>query len=145
MSDDSGDSKTSSETTNLDRLTQYFEEVWNLRLEESIDKYMWPDVRAHGIQDEPLDREGFKVAWRAFLETFPDMKVLLDDVTGNEDTTAARLTIVGTHLGNGLGIPATGRPVKFGAQTFCRWRDGRVIEGWNVIDMASVYRQTSGT
>lgn len=129
------------EETNLQRLHRWFKEVWNERNESTIDELMSPDVKAYGLLDHPVNRDAFKLGWRAFLETFPDITITIEDSLGNENTTSIRVTITGTHLGNGLGMPPTGKKVKFDAQNFARWENGQITEGWNVIDMSAVYRQ----
>ena len=42
---------------------------------------------------------------------FPDQTLTIEDLIADEDRVAARLTAVGTHLGEFRGIPATGRRI----------------------------------
>jgi predicted ester cyclase len=129
------------EETNTALLHRWFQEVWNERREAAIDELMAPDVKAHGLGPEPLDREGFKSAWRFFLDTFSSLEVEMGDIVAQGEKTAARLVVRGVHTGEGLGIAATGNNVQFDVQAISTWRDGQLIEGWNVVDMAAVHKQ----
>lgn len=55
--------------------------------------------------------------------------------------TAVRLTVEGTHTGEGMGIPPTGRRVSIGAIVMCRWQDGRIAEAWNEYDALGMMQQ----
>ena len=51
------------------------------------------------------------------------------------DIVASRGTITGTHLGDYMGLTASGKQVSFGGITYDRLRDGKVVEIWH--EMAS--------
>jgi steroid delta-isomerase-like uncharacterized protein len=129
------------EKKNSELVRRWFEEVWNQKCEETLNELLAQDVKAYGIGDLPVDREGFRKGWRDFVETFPDVRVSVDDVVAEGDKTAVRITVTGTHLGPGLGVAPSGKLLTFQAHTMCQWKDGQIVEGWNVIDMVSAYRQ----
>jgi predicted ester cyclase len=54
---------------------------------------------------------------------------------------AVRLTFRGTHQGDHLGIPATGRTIEYVSHEFYRIADGLVAEEWICSDMATLHRQ----
>jgi predicted ester cyclase len=132
------------ESTEIDftaLVNRWFEEVWNLKNEEVIFELMAPDAVAFGIGDLPVDRDGFRKGWVSFIETFPDVRVSVDDVVAQGNKTAVRLTVTGTHAGAGLGVEPSGKFLTFQAHSMCEWENGRIIRGWNVIDMVAAYRQ----
>jgi predicted ester cyclase len=120
---------------------RFFDEVWNQKREETIHELLTPDVVAHGLGEKPANLAEFIEAWLWLLDTFTQFHVEVTEVIASGDFTAARLDVRGIHTGPGLGVPPTGKPVHFSAQTYNRWRAGQIAEGWNTIDMASVYRQ----
>ncbi len=122
-------------------MRRWFKEVWEDRNEATIDELLDPEVKAYGLGDEPLDLEGFREAWRSLHETFDDFKVEIDSFIAKGEMTALRLTASGIHVGDGLGFPATGKPVSFQVQTVGEWRDGKLINGWNCLDFGPLYRQ----
>jgi predicted ester cyclase len=83
----------------------------------------------------------FSVFRKAFLAAFPDIKVNVDDVLVEGEKSAVRLTFSGTHTGDGIGVPATGRRFVSSAIVIMRWQDGKIVEGWNEFDAAGMMRQ----
>ena len=53
--------------------------------------------------------EGLKAANAAFRAGAPDLRARIDEIFAAGDWVAARLTWMGTHTGELLGMPATGR------------------------------------
>ena len=92
----------------------------------------------HGAE---IWRQGFDVIKRGF----PDLRAQIDDIVADGDQVAARLTFRGTHQGEYLGIPATGRIVEYVSHEFYRIVDGLVAEEWICSDTATMQGQiTSG-
>ena len=78
---------------------------------------------------------------RGFMTAFPDMQVLLDDVSGEGGTAIYRWTLVGTNTGPG----GTGRGVRVSG--FEEWRldaDGFIAESLGHFDSAEYQRQLEG-
>lgn len=86
--------------------------------------------------------EPFAQAHALFCEAFPDVHITVGPVVAEGDKVAAFLKCEATHVGDTLGIPGTGQPVTFNVMTIARIEDGKVVEGWNVLDLLSVFRQT---
>jgi steroid delta-isomerase-like uncharacterized protein len=84
-------------------------------------------------------RSGAEVMKRAF----PDIEAHVEDIFAAEDRVAVRLTFRGTHSGEFLGIPATGRSVQYVSHEFYRVADGLIAEEWICSDMATLMRQIS--
>ena len=49
--------------------------------------------------------------------------------------------MTGTHLGEHLGLPPTGRPVTYDEVFVFRYVEGRVAETWGVVDVLSQMKQ----
>lgn len=131
--------------TNKQLSRRWFEEVWNKRRGEAIDEMFAADGVAHGVDPADLNPaagpEPFRVFWRVFCGAFPDFYVTVEDVIAEGDKTAVRISFRGTHRGNDLGAPATGKFVVGTGMTFIRWRDGQIVEGWNEFDALGVFLQ----
>ena len=125
---------------------RWFEEVWNKGRDQAIDELFAADGVAHGLGEAGQDLPGpaeFRKFYRQFRSGFPDVKVTVDQVIAEGDTTAVRFTARATHGGDGLGIKATGRPVTVTGMCMIRWRGGQIVEGWNEFDAAGLVRQIS--
>jgi steroid delta-isomerase-like uncharacterized protein len=125
----------------------WFEEVWNKGREEVIDEMIAAGAHARGLAQRGRELVGpaaFKEFYRPMKAAIPDIHVRVDDVLAEGEQTVCRLTARGTHTGEGLGVPPTGRKVEFTAIVWLRWEDGQVAEGWNEFDSAHLLGQIVG-
>ena len=126
-------------------LRAWYELVWNEGREDAIDELLAEEGMAHGLMDaEGNTARGpasFKHVFHTFRTAFPDLHITLDEVISQRDICAVRCTVRGTHLGDSLGIPATGKTVEFTGMNFARIADGKIVEGWNNFDFATMQAQ----
>lgn len=113
---------------------------------EPADRSSWlaahsPAVVAWGLGPEPLDFQGLGHFYQGLWNAFPDLHITVDDMIGEGDTIAWRLTVTGTHQSEFRGVPPTGREVTFGAQYFFRFEDGKIVERWTNFDRLGVLIQ----
>jgi predicted SnoaL-like aldol condensation-catalyzing enzyme len=122
-------------------MRRWFEEVWNQRREASIDELLAHDATAFGLWDgigeSAPTPELFRRFYREFLEMFPDIKVRVAQVVGEGDDVALRLECEGHYAK----APAAGALIKFGAMVFVTVREGKIVEGWNLVDESAITRQ----
>jgi steroid delta-isomerase-like uncharacterized protein len=76
-----------------------------------------------------------------FRRALPDLTVTVDDQFADGDHVASRFTVRGTHEGELLGTPPSGREVAVCGITVSRCEDGRIAEEWEVLDVAGLLRQ----
>jgi steroid delta-isomerase-like uncharacterized protein len=123
---------------------RWFEEVWNQRSTEAIDRRMAADCVVHGLEQSGRDLNGpaeFKPFHQAFLNAFGDLHITVDDVIEEGDRIAIRWTATGRHTGDGLGFPATNKQMHVSGVTIARIRDGKLVEGWNNFDALTMLQQ----
>lgn len=89
----------------------------------------------------PPDKDGVLMFHQALHGAFPDLDVDIHDMTGDADKVWTYKTFKGTHNGEFLGIPATGKPVSIDVFDIVRYRDGQIVEHWNVVDMLGLMQQ----
>jgi steroid delta-isomerase-like uncharacterized protein len=75
------------------------------------------------------------------LRAFPDLHIAVEDVIVEADKVVCRNTVTGTHEGEYLGIPPTGRSITYQEIFIARIARGRIAETWGVVDVASQLRQ----
>src|ERR1051325_894980 len=85
--------------------------------------------------------EGFNQVIAMFKGAFPDLDITLDDVIGDGDKVCTRGHFTGTHSGEFMGVPATGKQVETGYIDVWRFEGGRAVENWVKIDMLGVMIQ----
>jgi DNA-binding MarR family transcriptional regulator len=72
---------------------------------------------------------------------FPDLRVTAEDVIAEGDKVVVRNSVTGTHQGEYMGVPPTGRSVTYDEIFIARFSDGRIAETWGVVDVLSQMRQ----
>ena len=84
---------------------------------------------------------GFKRLVSAFRAAFPDLKISAEDMIADGDKVAARVTMRGTHKGEFMGIPATGKSVTVTGIDIIRFAGGKAVEHWGITDNMSMMQQ----
>jgi len=72
---------------------------------------------------------------------FPDLRVTINDLIAEGDKVVSRNTVTGTHRGDYMGHPGTGKSVSYNEIFIFRFAGGRVAETWGVVDVLSAMRQ----
>jgi steroid delta-isomerase-like uncharacterized protein len=112
-------------------MRQFFEEVYNRGNQSYMDEMSRPDFVSHDRGNPTHDREGVKQIVTAIRSAFPDVHFTADDVLAEGDKVVARFTMVGTHKGEFMGIPATNRPIVVTGIDIVRFVDGKAVEHWH--------------
>jgi steroid delta-isomerase-like uncharacterized protein len=87
-------------------------------------------------------REGVKEFFRMEIAAFPDLAMTVEDVVDGGDKLVARVRFTGTHRGELMGMPATGRAVDVQVIDIMRFGDdGLVHEHWGVFDAMGMMQQ----
>ena len=72
---------------------------------------------------------------------FPDLRIEVEEQVGEAGIVVSCLSGSGTHRGEFMGIPATGRATTTNGVDFFRLEGGRQAEHWGGPDMASFLQQ----
>ena len=96
-----------------------------------VDAHLVTHSQASGL---PPGLEGGKQAHRMTLAAFPDLHYETDELVAEGDTVVQRFTITGTHGGEFMGLPASGRPIRFSGVSFFLLKDGKIVEHWGLQD-----------
>ena len=105
-----------------------------------LDKHVAPDYIEHAEGFQGV--EPFKQQITAFRTAFPDLHVTVDDLLLTDgDRFASRTTITGTHTGDLMGMPPTGRSISVEAVDIGRVENGQAKERWGGMNMYSLLVQ----
>ena len=91
--------------------------------------------------EELVGAEALEGLFRMYHSAFPDLQVRIDDMFGSGGRVATAFTLSGTNEGEMMGTPATGRQVSVRGVIHSRVVGGRIVEEWELLDMASLQRQ----
>jgi steroid delta-isomerase-like uncharacterized protein len=117
---------------------RWFEEVWNLRRDETVRELLADGAVAHMEGGEAVGAESFLQARAALLGAFPDIRVTVEDVVSDDDRAVVRWSAGGRHSGGQLGIAASGRDVRFRGMTWMRFENGKIVEGWDAWNLGAL-------
>jgi len=107
-----------------------------------VDEICSPEFVNHSAPPGiPADREGIKIVAAMFRRAFPDSYFTVEDTVAEGDKVATRKTFHGTHEGEFMGIPPSGRSVSMGLIDIVRILDGRFAEHWSMGDTLDMMRQ----
>jgi len=100
-----------------------------------------PEYRAEITGFPPMDAAGHAAFGQAFYAGFPDLHHTLDEVRPTDEGFAVRFTLRGTHTGDFMGMPPTGRPVAVGAIVLLSVVGGRVTHLRAIFDRFGLLEQ----
>ncbi len=87
-------------------------------------------------------KEGVKEFFRMYIAAFPNLRFDAEDVLASGDRVVARVRVTGTHQGEFMGMPATGKSVDVQAIDIVRFGDdGLAYEHWGVFDAMAMMQQ----
>ncbi|NQW16857.1 MAG: ester cyclase [Chloroflexi bacterium] len=93
----------------------------------------------HGVGD--LTRESIGPLAQGFAAAFPDMKHTISDQSAEGNTVTTPLTFMGTHNGDLMGIPASGKSVEIRGINVHEVVDGKIKGGETIIDLMGLMQQ----
>jgi steroid delta-isomerase-like uncharacterized protein len=121
---------------------RFVDEVQSKGNTDLIDEICSAEFVNHSApQGLPADREGIKILTAMFKGAFPDSYFSVEDMIAEGDKVVTRKTFHGTHEGEFMGIPPSGRPVNVSLIDVVRISDGRVVEHWSVGDNLGMMQQ----
>ena len=106
------------------------------------DEVLAPDHIHHALTRPASGVEGAKQFVLALRRAFPDLSAVVEAEIAEGDTVAQRITCSGTHEGEFLGIPPTGRRATWQLVAIQRiGPDGKCAEHWSSPDLFGLLRQ----
>lgn len=87
------------------------------------------------------NKEGVKQFFAMFRSAFPDLRMEPHEILAEGDLVSCRGTFTGTHQGEFMGVPPTGRHIEADAIDILRIRDGQFVEHWGVMDAMTLMQQ----
>src|SRR6266498_5337006 len=93
----------------------FIEKGLNQKDLSAVEAYFSPKLNDHALPPGlPSGLEGRKMFASALFAAFPDLHVHMEDMLSDGDKLVTRYSVHGTHNGELMGIPATGKPVSIG-------------------------------
>ena len=123
---------------------RWFEEVWNKGRRDAIPEMLAPNGVLHDGDFDSVGPEGFYPFFDRLNANLSGIHVTVHDSIAEGDRLCVRWTAAGKHTGDGLGVPATGKPVHMTGISIIRVAEGKLIEAWQNWDMLGLMEQIRG-
>jgi steroid delta-isomerase-like uncharacterized protein len=112
------------------------------RVSQTIDEVVAPDVLFHApVPTGATGAQALKQVLTILYRAYPDLHVAIEDLIAEGDKVVGRNTVTGTHQGEYLGLPPTGKSVAYNEIFIFRFAGGRIAEIWGVVDVLSQLKQ----
>jgi predicted ester cyclase len=96
----------------------------------------------HGFPPNlPTNKEGFKQFIYLLWKAFPDIRIMFEDIIIEGNKVVCRYNLTGTHKGEFMDLQPTDKQFRVNGMTVFSFRDTKVIERWNLVDMISLMEQ----
>ena len=128
--------------TNATIVRRFTEEVITKGKIDAAAQFVWEDV----VEQVPLPGqgpglEGLKDILRYMRSGFPDIDFSVKEQISEGDKVASRFEWTGTHQGEFMGVPATGKPVRVWGIVIDRLEDGRIKDTRIIVDTLGLMMQ----
>jgi predicted ester cyclase len=112
---------------------------------EAFDELLHADVVVHaplGLSTTNAEEE--KAVWKDALAAMPDLRHDVQEVVVDCNVEMARVVVTGTMTAGFAGIEGAGRGFRIDQAVITHLRDGKVIEAWEIADIAALRAQVGG-
>jgi steroid delta-isomerase-like uncharacterized protein len=109
---------------------------------KTIDDVVVPDVLIRTpLPVGATGAQALKEVFGRLHRAFPDLHIAVEDLIAEEDKVVSRNTVTGTHQGEYIGLPPTGKSITYNEIFIFRFVNGRIAETWGVVDVFSQMQQ----
>ena len=130
--------------TNKTVSRRFFEEVFGKGKLNVLDEIIALDHVNSGpgtLPELPTGPDGAKRVVTVYRNAFPDVRFTIDEQIAEGDKVVTRWTADGTHQGELVGIPATGKTSTVTGITVDRIANGKIFESWGIFDQFGMMQQ----
>lgn len=119
-----------------------FGEAINTNELQRFKELMSPDVIDHNpAPTQGPGPQGFIDFFTEFIAAFPDLAVDVEHLVADENNVSFAYTVTGTHRGDFMGVPPTGRRIRATGLQISRFENARIVERWGSSDQLGILQQ----
>lgn len=127
-------------SANKDLVSEFYARAINDRNSSACQDLLTADFIHNG---EARGRDGQQAVVDAFLQAFDPLHHEILILFAEDDLVCAHQRWWGTHVGEFLGHPATGRDVAFTSTAILKIRERQIAQAWDEIGLAELLEQLS--
>ena len=99
------------------------------------------EIRLHGYSPEPMSKAEVRGFYTGIFSAFDSPKLTFHETLWDGDACTIRFTMTGRHIGEFMGVPATGTEIALPGITILHFRGEQVIERFSQADMLGLLIQ----
>lgn len=117
--------------------------AWNAHDPERMISYLHADhvLESDTLPEAVVGHQSYRDFMQMYLRAFPDLRFEITQLIPNGRFVAERWTAMGTHLGELMGIAATGRKTKTHGCSVYHISEGKILRSWTYWDTGSLLHQ----
>jgi steroid delta-isomerase-like uncharacterized protein len=127
-------------TTPAHQLADLYVTMLNTHDPDLVDRFVAEDYLNHNAF-VANGREANRQFWAGFFAALPDLSATMQDLVISGDRVVGRFVYRGTHTGELMGIPASGKAVEMHSIDIWRVQDGMFVEHWDELNLMQVFQQ----
>jgi steroid delta-isomerase-like uncharacterized protein len=120
---------------------RFVDEIFVAGRPEAVDELLDDAFVGHTWPSTGDPKADLKAAIERVSTGLADPEFTIEDVIAEGDRVAVRLTSAATHVGEFMGMPATGKRYSIQEIHIFRVADGKVVEHWHQFDQMGMMRQ----
>lgn len=121
-------------------LVRRYIETWN-RGDLAGMAQFWSPHMVHHTRNGSHGFDSVNSIVSTFMQAFPDLQFVIEDLVAEGDRVASRMTAYATHTGEYMGVQPTGRRVSCTVFGVARVAGGKLVEHWGVTDELHLMQQ----
>jgi steroid delta-isomerase-like uncharacterized protein len=122
-------------------MRRFVAEVLNKGNFDVVDEIIHPNYVYRSPDEELHGTEALKAFLAGYHAAFPDLRMAIDELVVADDKAVIFFTLTGTHEGQLMGIPPTGKGMRVHGVVRSRFEDGKIVEEWEVLDQLAMLTQ----
>ena len=125
---------------------RYYFELWNAWSAAALEELISPDIVFHGsIGTAVKGIAEFTQYVDKIRSAFPDFHNHIEELIAEGNKVAARLIYTGTHRGELLGFPGTGRRITYSGLAIFEFKYAKIVRGYVLGDTETLKRQLAAS
>jgi steroid delta-isomerase-like uncharacterized protein len=127
---------------NKGTILRFWEDVFNKRNFDLADQMFTKDYVYHGAGGQDIKgTENLAQFLGMYFKAFPDLHAEVEDVFGESNNLVSRAMCRGTHKGDLMGIPPTGKQIAIRVICVNRFAGLKIAEDWELPDLFGLMQQ----
>jgi len=125
-------------------LNQVHQLIWNEKQLAAMDTYFAPNVVSNNPFGKAFGLQALRQDVQTWLDFFPDLHNVDEEIIATRDTIVVKWESTGTHTTAFMGVPPTGRKIRYNGVSVVSLLDGKIIDYYANANLFAILQQIGG-